>query len=71
MLFRIIGIVALVAGVVILVYGGFSVPKNHDAKLGPVEVRVQQSEKIPVPTWAGVGSIAFGGLLLLWSSKRK
>ena len=71
MLARIVGVAALVAGVVVLVYGGFSVPKNKDAKLGPIEVRVQQSEKVPVPTWAGVASIAAGGLLLLWSSKRK
>ena len=41
MLARIIGVAALVAGVVILVYGGFSVPKNRDAKLGPIEVKVQ------------------------------
>ena len=71
MLIRILGVVALVAGVVVLVYGGFSVPKNHDAKLGPVEVSVKQSERVPVPTWAGVASIAAGGFLLLWSSKRK
>ena len=71
MLVRIVGVVLLVAGVVVLVYGGFSVPKNRDAKLGPIEVRVQQSDKVPVPTWAGVASIAAGGFLLLWSSKRK
>jgi len=71
MLVRILGVVALVAGVVVLVYGGFSVPKNRDAKLGPIEVRVQQSEKVPVPTWAGVGSIALGGLLLVWSGRRR
>ena len=71
MLARIIGVAALVAGVVILVYGGFSVPKNRDAKLGPIEVRVQQSEKVPVPTWAGVASIAAGGLLLVLSGRRK
>ncbi|HZN03948.1 MAG TPA: hypothetical protein VFD06_10225 [Candidatus Polarisedimenticolia bacterium] len=71
MLFRILGVAALVAGIVILVYGGFSVPNDRDAKLGPIEVKVQQSEKVPIPTWAGVASIAFGGLLLLWSGKRK
>ena len=71
MLFRILGVAALVGGVVILVYGGFSVPKNRDAKLGPIEVSMKQSEKVPVPTWAGVASIAVGGFLLLWSSKRK
>ncbi|HEV8201064.1 MAG TPA: hypothetical protein VGS03_13670 [Candidatus Polarisedimenticolia bacterium] len=71
MLARIIGVVALVAGVIVLVYGGFSVPKNRDAKLGPIEVKVQQSEKVPVPTWAGVASIALGGLLLIASGRRK
>jgi hypothetical protein len=71
MLARIIGVAALVAGVVILVYGGFSVPKNRDAKLGPIEVRVQQSDKVAVPTWAGVACIAAGGLLLIVSGRRK
>ena len=71
MIIRILGVAALVAGVVVLVYGGFSVPKDRDAKLGPIEVSVRQSEKVHVPTWAGVASIAAGGFLLLWSSKRK
>lgn len=71
MIIRILGVGLLVAGVVVLVYGGFSVPKDRDAKLGPIEVSVKQSEKIHLPTWAGVTSIAAGGFLLLWSSKRK
>ena len=71
MLIRIVGITALIAGVVVLVYGGFSVPKDRDAKLGPIEVSVKQSDKVHVPTGAGVASIAAGGFLLLWSSKRK
>ena len=71
MIIRVLGIALLIAGVVVLVYGGFSVPKDRDAKLGPIEVSVKQSDKVHVPTWAGVASIAAGGFLLLWSSKRK
>jgi hypothetical protein len=71
MLARILGVVFLVAGVWILVYHGFSVPKDHDAKLGPIEVRVQETRRVEMPTWAGVASVVAGGALLLVSSRRK
>lgn len=63
---RIVAIVLIVAGVLGLVYGGFSFTKEkHDVKLGPVEFAVKEKEKVNVPTWAGVGAIAVGALLLL------
>lgn len=63
---RIVAIVLIVAGVLGLVYGGFSFTKEkHDVKLGPVEFAVEEKEKVSVPTWAGVGAIAVGALLLL------
>jgi hypothetical protein len=71
MLVRLLGVVLIAAGVWILVFHGFSVPKNHDAKLGPVEVRVEETKRIEMPTWAGVASVVAGGALLLLSSRRK
>jgi hypothetical protein len=71
MLMRLLAVVLLVAGVWILVYHSFSVPKNHDAKLGPVEVRVQETKRIEMPTWAGVASVVAGGGLLLLSTRKK
>jgi len=62
---RLIGIILLVAGVLALVYGGFSYTSNqHALKLGPVSLAVQERERVNVPVWAGIGAIAAGAVLL-------
>jgi hypothetical protein len=69
---KIAAIVLIVAGVLGLVYGGFSYTREtHDAKLGPIEISVQDRERVNVPVWAGVGAIAIGGGLLLFGSKAR
>jgi hypothetical protein len=66
------GIALVVAGVLALVYGGFSYTKEtHQAKLGPIELSVKDRETVNVPVWAGVGAIVFGGLLVLFGNKRR
>jgi TRAP-type C4-dicarboxylate transport system permease small subunit len=69
---RIAGLVLLIAGVLGLAYGGFSYTKQtHEAKIGPLELSVNEKQTVNVPVWAGVGAIVIGGaLLLLGSSKR-
>ena len=68
---RIAAIVLIVAGILGLVYGGFSYTKEtHDVKLGPIELSVKEKQKVNVPVWAGVGAIVLGGALLLFGSKR-
>jgi len=68
---RIAAIVLIVAGILGLVYGGFSYTKEtHDVKLGPIELSVKEKQKVNVPVWAGVGAIVIGGALLLFGSKR-
>lgn len=65
------GIALVVAGVLALVYGGFSYTKEtHQAKLGPIELSIKDSETVNVPVWAGVGAIVIGGLLVLFGKKR-
>ena len=71
MLLKILGVLLQVAGVWVLVYHGFSIPKERDAKLGPIEVTMKQSERVEIPTWAGVACVAVGGGLLLWSGQKK
>lgn len=69
---KIIGIVLIVAGVLALVFGGFSYTKeSHGAKLGPIELSVKEKESVNIPMWAGVGAIVAGGLLLLAGGRRK
>jgi len=68
---KIAAIVLIVAGILGLVYGGFSYTKEtHDVKLGPIELSVKEKQKVNVPVWAGVGAIVIGGALLLLGSKR-
>jgi hypothetical protein len=55
----------IVAGVLGLVYGGFSYTREtHEAKLGPIELTVKDKRTVNIPIWAGVGAIAIGGALL-------
>jgi TRAP-type C4-dicarboxylate transport system permease small subunit len=67
---RIVAIVLLVAGVLALVYGGFSyTSETHDATLGPLEISVSERERINVPVWAGVALVIAGGGILLTQKK--
>lgn len=68
---KILGIVLILAGTLALVYRGFSYTKEtHEAKLGPLELSLKEKETINIPTWAGVGVIVIGGILLLVPGKR-
>jgi uncharacterized membrane protein YidH (DUF202 family) len=68
---KIVGVVLIVAGVLALVYGGFSFTKEtHQAKLGPLELQVKEKETVNVPVWAGVGAIVVGAVLLLVPAKK-
>jgi multidrug transporter EmrE-like cation transporter len=68
---RIIGIVLIVAGVLGLVYGGFTYTKQtHKAKLGPLELTIKDDETVNIPVWAGVGAIVLGGVLLIVGGKK-
>jgi hypothetical protein len=67
---RIMGIVLLAAGILALVYGGFSYTRQtHDVTLGPLEVSVSENRQVPVPVWVGVGLAVVGGGLLVARKK--
>ena len=68
---RIIAILLIAAGLLALVYGGFSYTKDTTAvKLGPIELSVKEKEIVNVPVWAGVGAIVIGGLLLVFGGRK-
>lgn len=68
---KLLGIALVAAGVLALVYKGFSyTEETHKAKLGPLELAVKEKERVSVPTWAGVVAIAAGAALLLVPGKR-
>lgn len=67
---RIAAIVLIVAGVLSLVYGGFSYTRRtHKADLGPIALSVNERQTVNVPVWAGVGAIVVGGGLFFAGRK--
>ena len=68
---KVIAIILIIAGVLGLVYGGFSYTKDTTVvKLGPLEVSAKERQTVNVPMWTGVGAIVVGGLLLVFGGKR-
>jgi hypothetical protein len=62
---KMLAIVLIVAGGLGLVYGGFSYTKDtHEAKLGPIELSVKETQTVNIPVWAGAGAIVAGVILL-------
>jgi TRAP-type C4-dicarboxylate transport system permease small subunit len=62
---RLVAIVLIVLGIVGLIYGGITyTQRTHDAKIGPIDISVNENKTVPIPVWAGVGAIVVGGLLL-------
>ena len=67
-----IALALIVAGILSLVYGGFSYTKEtHEAKLGPVEFSVTDRERVNIPVWMGVGVILIGGALLVFGGSKR
>ena len=68
---KIVGIVLIVAGILGLIYGGFSYTSDtHDAKIGPLEFSVKDKESVNIPLWVGVAAVVGGGLLLVVPGKK-
>ena len=68
---KMVAVALIVAGVLGLLYGGFSYTKDSTkAKLGPIELTVKETETVNVPVWAGAAAIVVGGGLLLFGSKK-
>jgi hypothetical protein len=68
---KIVAIVLIIAGLLGLVYGRFSYTREtQEAKLGPFELSVKDTQTVNVPVWAGVAAIVAGGGLLLFASKK-
>lgn len=69
---KIAAIALIVAGVLGLVYGGFSYTKEtHQASVGPIDLSITESESVNIPIWAGVGAIVIGGVLLVLGGKSR
>ncbi|MDO9168499.1 MAG: hypothetical protein Q7U18_05310 [Methylobacter sp.] len=68
---KIVAIMLIIAGVLGLVYDRFSYTKEtQEAKLGPLELTVKDTQTVYVPAWVSVGAIVAGGGLLLFASRK-
>jgi hypothetical protein len=68
---KVVGIVLIVAGLLGVVFSGFSFTKEtHEAKLGPIELSVKEKQTVNVPVWASVAAIVVGGLLLVAGGRK-
>jgi len=69
---KIVGFALIAAGVLGLLYGGFSYTReSHDTKIGPLELSVKDRERVNIPVWAGVAAIVAGGAVLLVPRKSR
>ncbi len=63
---KVVAIVLIIAGIVGLVYGKFTYTKaTHEAKIGPLDLTVNEKQTVNIPLWAGIGAIVAGVLLLV------
>ena len=67
---RLIGIILIAAGALGLAYGGFSYTKETTGmKLGPLELKVQEKERVNVPLIVSGAAIVLGVFLLVLGRK--
>ena len=67
----IIGVILIAAGAIALAKGGFSFTKEtHDAKIGSLELSVEEKESFKIPTWAAGGAIVIG-IAMLFAGRRQ
>jgi uncharacterized membrane protein HdeD (DUF308 family) len=68
---KILGIVLIIAGVVALVYGGFTYTTTKKAvDMGPVEINKKEHHEVPLPPVLGIIAIVGGGALLYFGAKK-
>lgn len=66
----ILGILLLAAGILALVYGGFTYTKDsHEANLGPLELEFKEKERVDLPVWLG-GALVLAGVVVLVLDRR-
>lgn len=63
---RIIGALLLALGLAGFLTGGFSFTRETtQAKLGPLELTVKETESVNIPQWVSLGTMALGAVVLV------
>lgn len=67
-------ITLIIAGGLGLAYGSFSyTQETQQARIGPIELTVQEKQTVNIPVWIGVAGIVAGiaaGMLMLFIPKK-
>ncbi|MGA7312472.1 MAG: DUF3185 domain-containing protein [Silvibacterium sp.] len=67
---KIAGIVLIIAGVAVLLYGGFTYTTHKKAvDLGPVQIEKTEHHSIPLPPLLGIVAVIGGGALFYFGAK--
>jgi hypothetical protein len=68
---RMIGIILVILGAAVLIWGGFSYVKDRDSvDLGVAKIVTEDRERVSIPPVAGIVSLVLGGVLVGMSSRR-
>ena len=68
---RTFGILLVIAGILSLLYGGFSYTREKKVvDLGPIEAKVDQKHHVGIPPVAGTVAL-IAGLVMIVSDRRK
>lgn len=63
---KVAGVVLVLVGLAGLFTGGFSFTRDRTAaKVGPIELTVQDRESVNIPQWLSLGAIALGAIVLI------
>jgi uncharacterized membrane protein len=69
---KFVAIMLIVVGLVGLVYSRFDYTREtQEAKIGPLELSVKDTQTVIVPVWVGMGAVVAGGGLLLFVSRKR
>lgn len=69
---RWIGLLLIVLGAIGLAYGGITyTKKRHAVDLGPLQVKVDEKESVPIPPLIGGLAIAAGVVVLALGGRRR
>jgi len=68
---RTLALALIVGGVLALAYGGFSYTKEETAaKIGSLELKVNERKTVNIPVWLGLAGIVGGVLVLVGAGRR-
>ncbi len=68
---KILGILLIVAGIVAVIYGGFSYTSHKKAvDMGPIQIESTEHHTFPIPPLLGVIGIVAGGALVYFGAQK-